>query len=254
MLPDSSILTNMQIQGAASRTFYHLFEKKYISIRCMENRLYSDSEVAALPEIRRDHTHFREWKIRKESSRKIISYLTMKKRKLNILEIGCGNGWLSHALSRIPATNIVGLDINFTELQQAATVFNEQSNLKFVYGDIYSGALKDEIFDIILFSASIQYFRSCPKIINNCLHRLRPNGEIHIMASPFYKSGEIEAAKKRSLDYYSSLGFPEMTDYYFHHDIDELKSFRHGILYNPFSLLNRISKNKDPFYWIRIHL
>ena len=250
-LPDSSILTNIAFSGN-TQSDNILFEKKYITIRCIENRLYSDEDVEHLPEIAHDHTHYLEWMARKRSSRRLVSYLSAKKKKLSILEAGCGNGWLAHMLSRIPGSQVAGLDINFTELQQAARVFNEEKDLRFIYGDINTGILNDLKFDIIVFAASIQYFRSLNKALQVCFQQLKPGGEIHIMDTHLYKSNQIADARKRSHDYYTSLGYPEMSEYYYHHDIEELNAFSHSILHNPFSVVNRVLNNKDPFHWICI--
>jgi ubiquinone/menaquinone biosynthesis C-methylase UbiE len=250
-LPDSSILTNIHFPGNA-KPGNLLFEKKYITIRCIENRLYTDEEVMKLPAINPAHTHYREWMMRKKSSRRFINYLSVKQKRLSILEIGCGNGWLAHSLSAIPGAEVTGLDINFTELQQAARVFNEDPHLRFIYGDIHAGILHDLKFDIIVFAASIQYFRSLRKTLAVCMQHLAPGGEIHITDTHFYKPAEIHEAKKRTADYYSSLGYPEMAEYYFHHLISELQAFDHKILFNPVSVKNRILRNTDPFYWIRI--
>jgi SAM-dependent methyltransferase len=251
ILPDSSILTNIQFPGNAKPP-NDLFEKKYISIRCLENRLYTDEEVEHLPIIARSHTHYREWIIRKKSSNRLINYLSSKKKRLRILEVGCGNGWLAHSLSAIPGSEVTGLDINFTELQQAARVFNEDKHLHFIYGDIYANVLNNLKFDVIVFAASIQYFQPLRKIITICLKHLSPAGEIHIIGSHFYKPSEINEAKKRSLEYFTSLGYPEMSDYYFHHQFKELKLFNHTIFFNPHFVVNRFLKNTDPFYWVGI--
>ncbi|MDP4211048.1 MAG: class I SAM-dependent methyltransferase [Bacteroidota bacterium] len=250
-LPDSSILTNIHFPGNENPG-NSLFEKKYISIRCMENRLYSDDEVASLPDISRQHSHFSEWIIRKRSSQRLIRYLTARKRRLNILEVGCGNGWLAHGLSEIPGAEVTGLDINFTELQQAARVFNEHEHLRFIYGDITSGILHDRLFDVIVFAASIQYFHSLTDSFCKCLKLLKRDGEIHLIDSPLYLSGEIEAAKQRTFSYYDSLGYPEMSEYYFHHDIRELQVFNHKIMQNPNSVFNRFLGSRDCFHWIRV--
>ena len=142
------------------------FEKNYVAARTLERRIYTDEETARLPLIDQDNPHYVEWTIRKRSCQKLLHYLESKKNILSILEVGCGNGWLSHELSRIPGSKIIGLDINLTELQQAARVFNQGSKLKFVYGNILSGILNDLTFDVIVFAASIQYFQSLPEILN----------------------------------------------------------------------------------------
>ena len=248
ILPDSSILTNIYVAGVSDPGCL-LFEKKYITIRSMEDRLYTDEELCSLPDIPVTHLHHREWDSRKRSSRRQIRYLTAKERPLRILEIGCGNGWLCHQLSRIPGARITGLDINFTELQQAARVFNDAPNIRFINGDINSNRLPRLEADIIIFADSIQYFWSLRKMIQSSLQRLAPGGEIHILDTSFYKSGEVAEATQKTLEYFTSLGFPEMADFYFHHTRKGLRAFHPRSMFNPLSLSNRFLQHNDPFPW-----
>jgi len=229
------------------------FEEKYISLREKENRLYTDEQVEWLPEIEPSHPHYKEWETRKNSCHKMIQYLRNKKIELNILEVGCGNGWLCHQLSKIPGSNVAGVDINKTELDQAKRVFDHIERVEFFYGGINHEKIRNEKFDTIVFAASIQYFSSLDGIIPAAVQLLSRGGEIHILDSHFYKSSEIEAARKRSFDYYQSLQSAEMSEHYFHHCIDELDEYDHKILYNPDLLRNRFMKNKNPFHWICIY-
>src|SRR6059058_1085116 len=82
------------------------FESAYIDLRIAEKRMYTDEEVAWLPEVDEEHVHKKEWDIRKLSCAKLTRYLGNKRRPLKILEIGCGNGWLSYQLSQIPDSNV----------------------------------------------------------------------------------------------------------------------------------------------------
>jgi len=250
-LPDSSILTNIEVQGHP-RLKEILFEKKYILIRTLENRLYTDDELAKLPEISATHTHHKEWQIRKNSCQRLVRYLSTRRRSPEILEIGCGNGWLSHQLAQIPGTKVTGMDINFTELQQAARVFSNDPNLRFIHGDIDSGSLGERQFDCIVFAASIQYFPSLKKVLFKTLSCLKAGGEIHVLDTPFYKPENVERAKRQSIAYYTSFGYPEMADYYFHHSIEDLRPFHHVLLHNPHSVKSRLLGVKSPFPWIRI--
>ena len=74
-----------------------------------------------------------------------MNYLLNKKQPLKILEAGCGNGWLCHRLAEIPGAQVIGTDTNFTEIQQAARVFADVSNLHFIYspidGDTFEGTM-----------------------------------------------------------------------------------------------------------------
>ncbi len=247
-LPDSSILRNMYVAGVSDPD-YLLFEKKYIIIRSIEDRLYSDEELSSLPDIAVAHAHNREWASRKRSSRRLIRYLAAKEKPLRILEIGCGNGWLCNQMSRIPGARITGLDINFTELQQAARVFSDAPNIRFINGDINSGRLPRLDADVIIFADSIQYFWSLRKIIQQCLQQLAPGGEIHILDTRFYKSEEVPEAERKSLEYFTSLGFPEMADFYFHHTRKALQAFHPLRMFNPLSISNRLLQHNDPFPW-----
>ncbi len=229
-----------------------IFEKLYLQLREKEGRIYTDEEVAALPEIAENHPHYNEWQMRKQSCDKLINYLQKKSTPLKILEIGCGNGWLSRRLAIIEGSKVIGTDINFTEIQQAAKVFCNVPNLHFFYSKPDSDNFKDGQFDVVVFAASIQYFPSLNEVINNSLKLLTPSAEIHIIDSHFYPAAEISASRHRSLLYYQSTGFPEMTNYYFHHCLDDIDQYNYSILYDPNNLINKFLKNKNPFPWVRI--
>ncbi|HET6768518.1 MAG TPA: hypothetical protein VFH08_14000, partial [Chitinophagaceae bacterium] len=71
-----------------------------MQLRKKEQRLYTDGEVRNLPQVPVTHLHFKEWLVRKRSCDRLIKYLDKKNKRLHILEIGCGNGWLSAQLAK----------------------------------------------------------------------------------------------------------------------------------------------------------
>ena len=230
----------------------NLFERRYIELRSREQRIYSDEELLQLPAIHKEHPHYTEWQVRKRSADKLLERLLQKQKPLQILEVGCGNGWLSKQLVAIHGSKVIGSDVNFTELQQAARVFSHIPNLHFIYGDIRSGLFEEMEFDCIVFAACIQYFPSLPGIVSQALSLLKPGGEMHILDSPFYKPAEIPAARQRTENYYEEAGLPEMATHYFHHTRDELAGIEHELLYDPSALQHFFSKTKNPFPWICI--
>ena len=227
-----------------------LLEEQYSGSRSRENRAYKDEEVALLPDIAEDHPHYREWLVRQRSCHRLIQYLTFKEKEMSILEIGCGNGWLSSQLAMVPGSKVVGLDLNLIGLQQAARVFDYQPNLKFMYGDFRSGILQGLSFDIIVFAASIQYFPSLKDILETALQQLNRHGEIHILDTRFYRPKELGTARKHTADYYATLGFPEMAKYVFHPCFRELNTFNHRRLYNSRSFRNWLFGKKTECPWI----
>jgi len=224
------------------------FEEQYLSLRKKENRLYEDEQVSLLPELEPSHPHYTEWEIRNRSFRQLEEWLINKRKPLDILEIGCGNGWLCSHLAKTLKGKIIGLDINRVELEQAKRVFGAIQNLEFLYGDME--VLGNQKFDVIIFAASIQYFSSLDEILSPALQRLERDGEIHILDSHFYRESELEAARERSSAYYKEMNAFEMSHYYFHHSIAALRPYNYKILNNPGSIIHKFMKNKNPFHWI----
>lgn len=242
---------NLTVKDIAKKHYKDLkldFEELYIAVRQQEKRLYTDEQLQLLPDI--DHIYYDEWKIRKRSSERLTAYLSKKRECLKILEVGCGNGWLSAKLSNIPNTKVTGLDINQIEIDQANRVF-KKDNLEFIYDSFNDNTFDNQQFDVIVFAASLQYFPSVINVLKQALSILRQGGEIHIMDTPFYNPPEAEKADERSSKYYAALGFPEMAEHYFHHSISEFWGFKYQVLFNPANIFNRMFK-KDPFYWITI--
>jgi SAM-dependent methyltransferase len=227
------------------------FERLYVALREKEKRIYSDDQVLQLPFIESSHPHAAEWALRKQSASGLLNYLRKKKINLNMLEIGCGNGWLSGKLGNIQGSKIAGIDINYPELNQAKRVFGKNTNIQFMPWDIRHVPL-EMTFDIVIFAASIQYFRSFRQTIDKALILLNPGGEIHILDSLFYPESEIVDAQRRSENYYKAIGYAELVQFYFHHSFEALEHYNHKFLFNPLRPLNKLLRKKNPFPWICI--
>jgi ubiquinone/menaquinone biosynthesis C-methylase UbiE len=181
---------------------------------------YTDREVAMLPNLNKTHPRYPEWAGRITSCKRLIRYLATSKKAAHILEIGCGNGWLSHQLSSVPGSRVVGLDPNLNELRQAARVFRHQSNLKFIYGDFYSDVLQDLSFDVIVMAASVHHFPSPTLVIKDVLPHLRTRGELHLIDSCLYRPA--------------------------------IQDFSHRYLYDPRSVWNRFFRKGASLPWVCI--
>lgn len=231
------------------------FEKIYLKVREKEKRIYSESELLLLPFASASNLHKNEWDLRAKSFLRFKEYLKTKKQDLNILDLGCGNGWFCGQLLKTFNHHFYCVDVNMTEMKQGRKVFNSKQ-LNFIYADIFNSEIPRESFDIITVNAAVQYFPDLNKLLNKLISLFNENGEIHILDSPFYSKSEAVNAKKRTMEYYSSLGFPEMANKYYHHTWNELSGFNFEILYQPNSLENKIKKifsvKDSPFPWIKI--
>ncbi len=227
------------------------WEEIYLSLRRKEGRIYPDEVLKTLPIVQKNHPLKSEWKVREHSGIKLVKYLSSKQTHRRILEIGCGNGWLSHTLSKIDGSKVTGADINMRELEQATRIFGYRQNLEFIYADIFETSFKPEKFDVIIIASVIQYFPEPDKLIDRLLEFLSNKGEIHIIDSPLYRSeNEAFEATKRSVKYFQNQGSPEMSKYYFHHINLFLNKYSFHII-KP-ALVDKIF-GRCPFSWIIIN-
>ena len=227
-------------------------EELYLKVREKENRLLPDELVKNLPFIPKNIPHYHEWELRKKTVEQFCADLTQQNQPCQILDLGCGNGWFSAIVASISRTKVVGLDLNLPELEQAQRVF-EKNNLLFCYGNIFDNLFKSNSFDRIILCASIQYFPSINKLFSIFFNILKPNGEIHILDSPFYKIDQVENARKRTEAYYTSKGYPEMSKYYFHHTFEDLNPFSPILKVKKYTLIDKLlRKPTNPFIWVVI--
>jgi ubiquinone/menaquinone biosynthesis C-methylase UbiE len=231
------------------------FENIYLKVRENENRIYSDEELKKLPFASDINPHKKEWDLRVKSFLRLRDYFNTKKANLNILDLGCGNCWLIGQLSKKYNHKFYCVDINFTELKQAKASFNSEQ-IVFIYADIFAANIPSGFFDIIILNAAVQYFPDIKILLNRLSNLLNITGEIHIIDTPFYSQNEVENARKRTVDYYHSIGFPEMADNYYHHSLSELSEFNFEMLYYPNSFMKRVKRllffKDSPFPWISI--
>ena len=231
------------------------FESLYLKVRKKEKRIYSDTEIDNLPFCHNTNPHKYEWLLRAKSFLRFKGYLKIKNENLNILDLGCGNGWFSGNLSKDFNHNFFCADVNLTELKQGKRVLDSK-RIKFIYADIFNTDFPAQFFSLIILNASVQYFPDLKKLIDRLFKLLTINGEIHIIDSPFYAVDKVQNAKKRTMDYYSSINFPGMAQYYHHHTYQALMEFNTKLLYNPSSIKNKIrilfSIKDSPFPWIVI--
>lgn len=225
------------------------FEKAYLTLRQKEGRVYDDEIVRNLPKLPNSHSLIKEWRIRAHSANKLSQYLKTKKPE-SIVEVGCGNGWLTNLLASILATPCCGIDINTPEIQQAQRVFHDSTHASFILADplqVFWGSR----YDCVILASSIQYFKNLQEIIRHVLTWTRANGELHILDSPIYAPNELERARERSRKYFSEAGNPEMMSYYFHHSWKDLEPFDFRIVQGPPKWLRPMT-HASPFPWVII--
>lgn len=236
-----------------TRERFQQFEQPYLLIREKEHRIFSIDEIRELPAVRPEHPHAGEWKIRQKSIDRFMHFLKGKQIE-NAMDIGSGTGFFANMLSRY-CLHVAGVEVNFPELKQAALAFESNERLAWYCVDIMQRKVFAEAsFDLITFCCSFQYFPDIKQIVDTCFYYLRPGGSVHIIDTPFYSGDELEPARNASQKYYHDMGFDELAQHYFHHNIDDLAP------YNPVIHYRKKKKNfrsffespDSPFLWIEL--
>jgi len=233
------------------------FEQQYLAVRQQEGRVYSDAQVRALPHPGGELASSHEWRVRAESCRRLLRYLRARGGSGPLLELGCGNGWLSRRLAEGLRREVCGVDVNRTELAQAARVFAANPLLSFVAGDIRTLPLPAQRFDAIVLPACLQYFADPRALIARLLGLLQDDGELHVIDSPFYAdAAQAQASAARSLRYFSGLGCAELASQYHQHTDAALDGIALHRLFDPRSLRARLGRAlrlaQPHFPWLRI--
>lgn len=208
------------------------FGAYYNTARDIEGRLLDDERVAQLPHLSTG-THRHEWRVRERSAVRLLDHLAKHHRPLKVLDVGCGNGWMSAMMARA-GHEVLGIDRHLAELQQAARVFTDGP--RFALADIFNAALDDHCFDVVLFAASFHYFANVRSTIDRA-HALAQGGEVHVMDSVLYPSARAaQAAQQRTMAYYERIGVPAMADHYHCHTLEQFAGLgRMEILDRPVS-------------------
>jgi ubiquinone/menaquinone biosynthesis C-methylase UbiE len=219
------------------------FQHDYHRLRSKEGRWYEDATVLRLPDFSGPAPLEQEWRMRRRSANQLSAYVAKRTPGL-IVEVGCGNGWLTNYLATALPSGCWGIDVNTLELEQAARVFGHQHNLGFLNIDL---SRTTELFfkaDVIVVAGAIQYFPDPAEIVRRLTRYLVSGGELHILDSPLYGSlAEARAARERSQVYFASMNSPEMAHHYFHHSLQALRDFRYSVVDGP---------SHSVFPWVRI--
>lgn len=136
-----------------------------------------------------------------EKAAALLKELTWSGARPLVVDVGSGGGW---AVKYLSWAEVIAID-----LQDAST-----SDVLCVRADMTRLPLRPESVDGSLFAASIHY-APAEQVIREVARVLKPGGSIVVVDSPIYPTREMQAsARRRSIEYYRSAGFPELIDRY----------------------------------------
>ena len=169
--------------------FYDQFIREYETVRQHEGRGDdSDAYYQALPFQDLSGTMAEMWKIRALSFQllldKIITPLE-NGRSLKILDVGAGNGWLSHQLAK-RGHYLAAIDLTINAFDGLGAHSHYDTPFLPIQAEFDNLPLASGQADLLLFNASFHYAQNYETTIQEGWRLLKNNGRLLIIDSPVY--------------------------------------------------------------------
>lgn len=104
----------------------------------------------------------------------IKAYIT--KESFVALDLGCGGGIYSKALSELGARHVIGMDFSESNLEGAKQNCTDYPNIDFMLGDAINTSLPSKSVDLILERALIHHINNLDECFSEANRVLRENG------------------------------------------------------------------------------
>ncbi len=142
-----------------------------------------------LPRVARSDPQQAVWRIRQESFRHLCSrvFARLGRRPLRVLDLGAGNGWLSHRLTLLGNVCVAvdwldDLDDGLGAARHYPTTFTR------LQADFERLPLVGGQFDAVIFNASLHYAANPTATLRNAAKALVDDGALVVMDSPVFVS------------------------------------------------------------------
>ena len=188
--------------------FYERFLDDYSTIRNAEGRGSTDPEYyRALPYQDLSGKNSDQWRIRACTYRYFESNL-LERSGLDILDIGAGNGWMSHRLTQ-RGDRPVAVDI-FTDALDGLAAGRKIGTFPAVEAEFDHLPFADGQFDLAVFNCSFHYSTDYRATLLEAGRCLKPSGSVVILDTPLYKlPGHGERMRAERHEYFrAKYGFP----------------------------------------------
>jgi SAM-dependent methyltransferase len=191
--------------------YYATFVAEYERIRAAEGRGSQTSDYyLALPYRDLSGTNQSQWEIRGRTfsyiAKRILPAIqTQAGPAARVLDVGCGNGWLSYRLA-LMGFRPVAVDLLVNDQDGLGAARHYQGHLDTMFPRFQAESTHlpfiSAQFDVVIFNASFHYAESYTAALLEALRCLKTGGMIIIADSPWYSnksSGERMLAERRSV-------------------------------------------------------
>lgn len=118
----------------------------------------------------------------KKRARRVLEELKLKDGD-KVLDLGCGNGYYSYLLSKLPIKlNITGIDNHVSAIDDARNRVGER-NVKFIIGNAEKIPFQKNYFDKVVMSEIIEHVKDDIEVLKEARRVLKPGG-ILVLTTP----------------------------------------------------------------------
>ncbi|MDN3017127.1 class I SAM-dependent methyltransferase [Paenibacillus sp. BSR1-1] len=126
------------------------------------------------------------------------------------VDIGCGGGIYSMALSDMGAATVTGVDFSEPILEGARENCKEYKNISFKHGSAFASGLESNSFDLLLERALIHHFKDLPACFNEANRILKEDG-VYIVQDRTQADCLLEGTNSHIRGYFFEL-FPRLIE------------------------------------------
>lgn len=171
-------------QTSPKKTLHFLFE--------LENRLYHLEGKASVDygkgiHTKHEHTNYHHF------------FIKNLKPCERVLDIGCGNGFMSYDMAtQVPGVNVVGIELNKENIKFAREHY-QHPNLNFIHGDALQ-ELPNETFDVVTLSNVLEHIEYRIEFLKKIAQQIKPRRLI-IRVPLFERDWRVPLKRELGMDY-----------------------------------------------------
>lgn len=141
----------------------------------------------SLPQVDRRNPQADVWRVRRASYKNLLRVLSSAAGFSTILDLGAGNGWLSHRLSGLGHCCVA---VDWLDDEQDGLGAGRLYSTDFlcVQADYDQLPLAPGQFNVVIFNASLHYSADIAASLQHARRMLSPGGTIAVMDSPTFRS------------------------------------------------------------------
>jgi ubiquinone/menaquinone biosynthesis C-methylase UbiE len=171
-------------QTSPKKTLQFLFE--------LENRLYSLEGKASVDYGKGIHTKHRHTNYHH-------FFVKNLKPGERVLDIGCGNGFMSYDMvTQVPGVNVVGIELNKENIKFAREHY-QHPNLNFIHGDALQ-ELPNETFDVVTLSNVLEHIEQRVEFLKKIAQQIKPK-RLFIRVPLFERDWRVPLKRELGMDY-----------------------------------------------------